>query len=423
MSEKHQKNKERAARLAREGKLEAALEEYRQVVAEDSSELSCWERIAELSEQLGRKDDAVAALRRVVERLAADGFLFKAIGVCQRILAIDPSHTATQEMLASLYSARRSRPNGTATPETVKKRRREIDESPTPSIQSMIAQPQSLTTLPPSSLPRTPLFSSLSAGAFKDIVSELKMRRFGPNAEIIKEGEHGNSFFILCSGRVRVEKAQDGVPIVLAQLSEGSFFGEMALLQDTARTASVISEEFCEVLELTKELLEGIVSRHPSVAKALRDFYKQRLLRTATAVHPFFQPFTPPERQVIISRFRARAFEANEVVIKEGESGQGLFILLSGSLEVSTDRGGARQVLAVLGPGEMVGEVSLLKDMKTTATVRTTQESWVLRLAPTDFRAVAHSRPELLAMLERLADDRLDVNRSLREPHREEILV
>lgn len=402
MGEKHQRAKERAARLLKDGKFESALEVYREIVAEDPSEIGCWAKVGELAQQLGLYSEALPAFQKVADRYAKDGFLFKAITTCKQILQIEPGHTETQEMLASLYASKRS-PGETSKP--VKRVREAAPNAP--ALQELVtSRPSVPASAAENTLPRTPLFSELPESAFKDVVAGLTSRRVEAGRTIIVEGERGHSMFILSTGRVRVEKGQP--PVLLATLSEGAFFGEMALLQDSTRTASVIAEEDSEILELDRAVIDRLIANHPPVAKVLRDFYQQRLLTTATAVHPFFQPFSPSERRVLIDRFRARSFAEGEVVIKEGEAGRGLFLLLSGGLEVWK----GSSMLAELGPGEMVGEMSLLRDAKTTATVRSATESWLLRLSREDFREVAGERPEVLEVLERVAEERLGDQRS-----------
>lgn len=412
MGDQHQRAKEKAARLLKERKDAAALEIFRAIVAEDPAELGCWAKIGELSQAAGQTQAAVDAFRRVADRLAKDGFLLKAITVCKQILELEPAHTETQEMLASLYAAKR-----TPAEARVSQRPKRREPAASTQLRDLVSVAPSRPSLPAeddaSAMPRTPLFSDLPPEAFREILEGMTRRHVNPGACIIKEGEHGHSFFVLVSGRMRVEKSSELQPILLAHLGEGAFFGEMALLQDGARTASVYAEEESEILELDRALLEGLVARHPLVAKVLRDFYQQRLLTTAMAVHPFFQPFTPSERRMLGAQFQARAFAAGEVLIKEGDRGQGLYLLLSGALEVSSTRGG---VLATLGPGEMVGEMSLLRDARTNATVCAREESWVLRLSREHFRSVAGERPEVLDLLERLVEDRLDVNRTVRNP-------
>ena len=358
--DRFKKQKERAQKLTQDGDVAGALAVYQAIVADDPQELACLTRVAELSRQLGHKAEAVAAYARVAERLAEDGFLFKAAALVRQILELDPGHTQTQARLAAMYGAApttsgplRIPPAATTKTTSRPKRRPDGEGTQSTRLADLVTDPIR-PSAPPGphgptapSLPRTPLFSELPEAALRDALSGLSARTVAPEQAIIAEGEVGQSFFVLASGRVRVTKETPAGALVLATLSEGAFFGEMALLQHGPRTASVIAESACEVLELDRALLEDLTARHPTVAKVLQRFYQQRLLGTATATHPFFHPFTPGERRQLADRFQARAFAEGEVVIAEGKKGDGLYLLLSGALVVSV--GAERRVVATLG--------------------------------------------------------------------------
>jgi CRP-like cAMP-binding protein len=230
---------------------------------------------------------------------------------------------------------------------------------------------------------------------------------------VISEGERGTSFFILSSGRVRVEKSTpDGQRVILAFLTDGAFFGEMAILQDTPRTASVIAESKSQILELDRKLLDETAEKFPVVARVLHDFYRDRVLATTMAVHPLFRPFGPAERRELMTQFRSRTFAAGDVLIQQGETGRGLYLLLSGELAVIADKKGEKKKLATLGPGEVFGEMSLLSEGPTAATVTASKESLVLRLDRQSFEGVAKKAPHVAELVEALREDRAESNRA-----------
>lgn len=396
MSARIQKLRQRAKALEQKGDLRGALAAHREILDENEADMASRQRLAELSLQLGDRAAAVEARTRIAEQLARDGFLFKAIAAAKEILRIAPEHTATQALLAELYA--RPRP-GRASPLG---RTSDPAEPLGPTVSPLRALARggagrvggAASGAP--SLATTPLFSELPRAAFVSFIEDLETRRFDDGARIVREGEPGRAFYVLVSGRVRVEKASPAGPRRLAVLDEGAFFGEMALLDDGPRTASVVAEGPVEVLEIDRARLDALVARHPAVGKALRRFYEARLLATSVATHAFFRPFTPAEQRALVERFRARALAADEVLIQPGRRGEGLFLLLSGRFAVHAPSG---EPLALLGPGAIVGEMSLLSEAPTTAEVRARTPGWVLRLAPDDFRAVTRDRPEVLGLL------------------------
>jgi CRP-like cAMP-binding protein len=113
--------------------------------------------------------------------------------------------------------------------------------------------------------------------------------------------------------------------------------------------------------------------------------------------------------------FRSRAFLSGEVLIEEGGKGQGLYLLLSGRLEVSKKVKGQKVVLATLAAGDVFGEMSLLFEQPTVATVSALEDAWVVRLPKNRFTELVRARPEILEMLSKILEDRLDTNRALLE--------
>jgi CRP-like cAMP-binding protein len=242
----------------------------------------------------------------------------------------------------------------------------------------------------------------------------MEMKELSPGEYVIKEGDIGDSFFVLATGKVRVSRrAEGGSEVILAYLTDGAFFGEMALLQGGPRTASVIVEEDSQLFEIKKELLDQVVARYPSVAAILKNFYKQRLLSTAMATHPLFRPFSNAERRQLMEMFKSRAFEAGSVLLEEGKKGTGLYLALYGSLEVSKDQDGNKLVLAELGPGDLFGEMSLLTGKPTVATVRAMTECYVLRLSKKKFDEVIMTHPQVLELVSVVSDERSAINQTL----------
>lgn len=265
--------------------------------------------------------------------------------------------------------------------------------------------------------PQIPLFSDLSPEAFIEILVKMQMREMAPGEFVIREGELGTSFFVLAQGKVRVSRrSPEGGETILAYLTDGAFFGEMALLQDGARIASVIVEEDSQIFEISKGVLDQVVAQYPSVAKVLRNFYTQRLLSTTMATHPLFRPFGPKERRSLIELFKSRPFRAGEVILEEEKRGEGLYLLLTGILEVSKRKDGAPVAIAELTSGDMFGEISLLTGQPTVATVRALTDCFVLRLSKKHFDEVIMTHPQVLELVSQISEERQLENNAIFGP-------
>ncbi|HWE22310.1 MAG TPA: cyclic nucleotide-binding domain-containing protein [Myxococcales bacterium] len=259
-----------------------------------------------------------------------------------------------------------------------------------------------------------PLFDDLPRDAFVELVNRLSYRRYVAGEEILREGDPGRSFFVIVDGKVRIwKKMPEGTELELATLSEGAFFGEMALLSGTPRTANVSAEQDTELLEVTDSVLRGLARAHPQVVKSLKRFYRQRLLSNVMAISPLFKNFDPVERRQIVEKFRLRQAAPGEIVIKEGAQSDGLYVVLHGAVDVA-----AQQVpLAKLKEGEIFGEMSLLTRQAATATVTSPGNSLLLRLPRDQFQELALTHPQILALVSELSDQRAAATRAALERH------
>ncbi|MDQ3263066.1 MAG: cyclic nucleotide-binding domain-containing protein [Myxococcota bacterium] len=252
-------------------------------------------------------------------------------------------------------------------------------------------------------LPKIPLFSDLPADAFIELFERCPLKRFGMGERIIDQGSVGDAFYVICGGSVQVVREDQGQSRTLATLPEGSFFGEMALLSGAARTASVDSNhEDTQLLEISATVLAHLSHRYPQVAQALKKFCRQRLLSNVMNTAPLFQPFAKKERKTLIERFRARDVKKGDTIIREGGQTDGLYVLLSGEVEVMKEA----RVLARLKEGDVFGEMSLLQKGPASATVSATKRTSLLRLPRPDFDDVVKAHPQILALISQLSEDR-----------------
>ena len=127
-------------------------------------------------------------------------------------------------------------------------------------------------------LVRAPIFASLKPSLLDTLAKSTKLRQFAPGDLLIKEGDDATAFFVLCSGDAEVVKGlepKDGR--VIASLSVGDFFGEMALLDGFPRAATVKATGACECLVLTRWDFLALVRTNPEVALAILPVLSQRL--------------------------------------------------------------------------------------------------------------------------------------------------
>jgi CPA1 family monovalent cation:H+ antiporter len=126
-------------------------------------------------------------------------------------------------------------------------------------------------------LARVPFFSALDAGEFAHVAKALVARTILPAETIIRQGERGTSLFLIARGVVAVIVAEPGQPPRrVASLHAGEFFGEMALLTQEPRSATVQAVTGCQLFELKSRDVDGICEFCPQVREALLRAYEDR---------------------------------------------------------------------------------------------------------------------------------------------------
>ena len=120
---------------------------------------------------------------------------------------------------------------------------------------------------------QVPLFSNLEFGVIADISKLLHIKRFKKNEIIIKEKAIGSSMYFILEGSVLVYR--DGFSVTL---KEGDFFGEIALLKNVPRTASVLAKQRCELLELTTYDFQNFIKAQPELLNEIQRVASKRVI-------------------------------------------------------------------------------------------------------------------------------------------------
>jgi hypothetical protein len=123
----------------------------------------------------------------------------------------------------------------------------------------------------------SPLFKDFSVDEMVAVIQGLRLLTYAARKIILRQGDPGDSLYMLTSGRVRAfVKSADGRQVPLADLEEGAFFGEMSILTGKPRSATVVAVSDCELLELDRVRLDLIVASHPRVLDVLKEFARAR---------------------------------------------------------------------------------------------------------------------------------------------------
>ncbi len=129
------------------------------------------------------------------------------------------------------------------------------------------------------------LFNSLTRRELDTVLHYALLRTFKKGDHIFFEGDPGSALFIVLKGSVHIVKHEKNKLRHIAKLGKGTFFGEIALVYDTIRSATAIVSEDAMMACLFKHDLEQIMKEHPKLAgKLLHSISKILAQRLATMV-------------------------------------------------------------------------------------------------------------------------------------------
>ncbi len=111
-------------------------------------------------------------------------------------------------------------------------------------------------------------------------MSEILERRYVPKGKIVvRAGDPGNSAFLIQSGIVRVYVEHQGKQVELARLGAGQIFGEMALVFDEKRTATVEAAEDANLIVITRAILEEKLHKSDPTVRAIVPMLMKRIVQ------------------------------------------------------------------------------------------------------------------------------------------------
>jgi cAMP-dependent protein kinase regulator len=265
-----------------------------------------------------------------------------------------------------------------------------------------------------STLPKLPLYGALEPNKLAKLLEIQQIREIEAGKLAITQGEEGREAFTVARGFLKVVRKDGHGETELAALGPGAIFGEMALVSQAPRAASVYADEPCELLVVSREHLEELAREAPVVGQELVAFCKDRMVSNLIRHSAFLSAVKADQRRELINRFQMRAFDGGEVMVRQGQNRAGLFLLASGGVQVSSnDSDGDRVVLAELGPGEVVGEISLVLRRPATADVIAVVPTVAMELTQEKFQEVIREHPTVLSELYELATKREEETRNV----------
>jgi ATP-binding cassette subfamily B protein len=248
------------------------------------------------------------------------------------------------------------------------------------------------------------------------LVASFTRSTVAAGTTIVREGDPADALYVLAEGGAEVVKAgQNGDEMPLAVLLPGETFGEMGLLHDTVRTATVRATGDVEVLRLEQAVFKALLANRPE----LRQYFELQVRHRN--LHNFFVQFTAfaglPAHALadLLRDLEPVAVEAGEVVVSEGDPPGPLYVIENGRCQVSVALAGRRRNVAYLRKGDYFGELSVFRGQPRGATVEALTACRLLRLTPDAYARLLDQYPAFKDQIE-IRIRQYDYRRTARVP-------
>jgi CRP-like cAMP-binding protein/thioredoxin reductase/ferredoxin-like protein FixX len=259
---------------------------------------------------------------------------------------------------------------------------------------------------------RVPMFRRMNPLAFRELIIESKIMVSVPESHydadaaaavgerttrmipagqaVYRDGEYSTSFFTLVEGEVRLQLERDGP---WHTIEAGQFFGEMSLISGRPRQGDAIVGEDCILIETPRRIMVKLMNSNKDVGQGIDRIFIVRALQTA------FRPSLDIEQLAdLAGQVEACHYKAGETLFEEGEEGDHLHLIRSGTVVLS--RGNRDHVVAQQQSGELVGQMALMGVPGRRDTARAVVRTETLKIRREQFLTLVNSQPDHVETLQ-----------------------
>jgi Fe-S-cluster-containing hydrogenase component 2/CRP-like cAMP-binding protein len=251
------------------------------------------------------------------------------------------------------------------------------------------------------------LFRGASPLALRRLVLKSTLRMLVPGEELCKEGEFHQQLCVVLSGMLEQQSAgANGVPIQVLKLAQGSFFGEMGVLSDSAEPFSVVAQELSIVLEAPKIAVMRLMEQAPTVRASLDALYEKRALWSYSRNPGGLGALPEAAVAELLWSSRLELLPTGSVLFNEHDTPRDLFLVRSGFLRASQREAATHgmpereRVLTYFREGTVFGVLPLLaRAQRMGYSVQAASRSEVIRVPGAALSAILTRYPQAEAAL------------------------
>ncbi|MBY0510294.1 MAG: cyclic nucleotide-binding domain-containing protein [Rhodospirillaceae bacterium] len=254
-----------------------------------------------------------------------------------------------------------------------------------------------------------PVWHSLNPLQLREVMLDSTVHVLKNGETVFKRNDYTNSFFTVLRGSVGIQiDPNDSTKVVT--LGPGAFFGEMGLISGRRRTATVLAASDCVLFETPRRTMLKLVQSVDSLRRTLDQVAIMRQVQTHLA------PGVPAaELKELVETAEIQKFKAGDVIFAQGDKGDHMHLIRSGSCTVSMRVGGRDVVLSYVPSGNYIGEMALLSDAPRSATVKAAHNVETVCIKGDAFKRVLDRNAALKGNVEAKFRQRIKANEQMQK--------
>ncbi|MDD2832932.1 MAG: cyclic nucleotide-binding domain-containing protein [Methylotenera sp.] len=238
-----------------------------------------------------------------------------------------------------------------------------------------------------------PLLRLLNTLQLRELILESNILLPAAGDIIFERNDYSTSFFFVIEGELEMLIDEDNIPD--DTFKSGEFFGEMGLLSGRRRIATVRAKIPCALIETPRRFMLKLINSVQAMRKALDDVAIKRVIHACIGL-----TLSEDDLNNLAQNATIKEFAAGEVLFREGDAADGLYLIRRGSVTVSRMMAGREVVLFYVAAGNYVGEMSLISGEPRYASVTAAIATETILIDTARMQDIIARNPEVRAALD-----------------------
>lgn len=261
------------------------------------------------------------------------------------------------------------------------------------------------------------VYQGLSSSQMKHLSKAGIQEWFAKGAPIFRKGQTGKEMFIIVDGAVQILDDTVSPPKQIAVLREGELFGEMSLTakstrrsskqESLRRSASAIAAKDSTMFVVHEDVFRNLLDRDPNLAskllmnlfyvtgQRLRETIRGKLIAEGTPMPKLIRGLKDGEKRKLLKYSNVMRVPQGQPVFMEGQAGAEMYYILSGVIDIVKKEGNQRRRLAVMGEGDVFGELGMVTKKERMASAVARSDSEVLAISEEGLLKLRKKNPEI----------------------------